>query len=140
MPAVSSGVRPVLFMVVALLIGGRVGSQPSLDYCAAVAPLSSPPSEREQRLLDQVTGASRQLDLAFELFESLRPELSRANASKLFWLTVRHWLEVKQALCSCPPPENSRPGCERLEAELDRSCEIEPPHRGINVRCLTKGR
>jgi hypothetical protein len=54
---------------------------------------------------------------------------------------VYHWLAVKSALCGClPEPDREAAACARLPEETAHSCALEPPRRGINVRCLTKGR
>lgn len=139
----------------ALGFGVRASAAPQLDYCAAATAAADSEEDAAELLLSAIANVSQTLDQAFTLYEQAAPAvgasgkpfpLSDRGEGKrlrrtLFFLTIGHWLDVKSALCRCLTDTiREEPACARLDEEVARSCELEPPSRPVNVRCLTKGR
>lgn len=150
----SSGTRLCLLGAL-VFFWSTARAEPLLDYCAAAAAGADSEAERIELLGRAAADVSETLDQAFRLYEraasavgsSVKPfpladpgEGKRLQRS-FFFLTVVHWLNVKSNLCRCLPEAGGEDSsCARLAEEVARSCELEPPSRGINVRCLTKER
>jgi hypothetical protein len=146
--------RVCLSVALALGLSGNALAEPRLDYCAGATAGARSEAERIEFLRRATEDSSETLDDAFRLFERTGPivgssakpfPLDQSEGKKLqrefFSLTVYHWLSVKSALCACLPESERHAGvCASLPEETAHSCGLEPPSRGVNVRCLTKGR
>ena len=100
-------------------------------HCVAAVVRAPAQSEHARLLQDSAQRASERLSKSLSVYQAVR-DLEPGGDPQgllddLYWLTVRHWLEVKSQLCRCLGYEHaSLSACDSVREEIDIACGLDP--------------